>query len=244
MQKGVQVETNAGTVTILEVVDSRNITVRFNATGYITKVRRGDLVSGSIRDRLRPSVFGVGYLGYKDIYCSKEASSRWARVLERCYSEKFKLAHPSYEGCSVADDWLNLSVFAEWFTNNPYNRQGWEIDKDILVKGNKVYSPETCVFVPACINTLLLGNQVSRGEYPIGVCAYPMKSGIIRYRAQCQTANGCQKKFTPRVTIHEAFMDYKIHKEFVVKRMATEWRDLISPAVYDALMSYTVEVTD
>lgn len=91
-------------------------------------------------------------------------------MLTRCYNHKSLKKNPSYIGCSVCDEWLTYSNFKRWY-EDPINgyREGYHLDKDILVKGNKVYSPETCCFVPHSINCLLLTRQRKRGALPIGV---------------------------------------------------------------------------
>ena len=78
----------------------------------------------------------------------------WSDMLRRCYSEKRLARHPTYRNCTVCSEWLLLSNFREWF--NIHYRDGLALDKDILVKGNKIYSPDTCRFVPEYINSLLM----------------------------------------------------------------------------------------
>lgn len=77
-------------------------------------------------------------------------------MLERCYSARYQERKPTYKGCSVCDEWLNYQNFAKWYDDNYYEIKGeiMCLDKDILVKGNKIYSPENCVFVPNYINVL------------------------------------------------------------------------------------------
>ena len=91
----------------------------------------------------------------------------WKRMLERCYSSKWHKDHPSYLGCSVCDEWKVFSHFDSWF--NEHYREGYDLDKDILVQGNKVYSPSTCCFVPHRINALLINCEASRGKCKVGV---------------------------------------------------------------------------
>lgn len=91
----------------------------------------------------------------------------WKSILQRCYSEKSLGRHPSYSECVVCDEWKSFLSFKEWHDIN--HVEGWHIDKDILVEGNKIYSPLTCRFVPHFINSLLLDRKLGRGEFPIGV---------------------------------------------------------------------------
>ena len=86
-------------------------------------------------------------------------------MLERCYSQKTQEKHTTYKECSVSEEWYNFQNFAEWMDKN-YNyetMQKWHLDKDILFKGNKIYSPERCAFVPQEINVLFL---------PVKICKF------------------------------------------------------------------------
>lgn len=92
---------------------------------------------------------------------------RWANVLERCYSEKCQAKHQTYIGCTVCDEWLTFSNFKSWMEKQDW--RGKQIDKDLLVKGNKIYSPDTCVLVDAMTNKFTTDCGAARGAWPIGV---------------------------------------------------------------------------
>lgn len=77
---------------------------------------------------------------------------KWKTMLERCYSLKYQKKNPTYIGCSVCPEWRYFSAFRLWMENQKW--QGLQLDKDLLVKGNKVYSPNTCCFLPQAINSL------------------------------------------------------------------------------------------
>jgi len=112
------------------------------------------------------------------------------------------------------------------------------LDKDILVKGNKIYSPETCAFVPTVINNLFTSRVSKRGKYPIGVSV----SGS-RYRVT-MTKDNKQYFFGAYGTPEEGFQAYKNAKETYIKEVAELWKDKIGMRVYEALINYTVEITD
>lgn len=103
----------------------------------------------------------------------------WKSMLVRCYSPKYYYSE-RYMNCFVVEDWLTLSRFEEWMLNQAWHDR--ELDKDILIKGNKIYSPDTCVFIDQRLNKFLIESEAIRGEYPIGVC---WKSKIGKYVAQC-----------------------------------------------------------
>lgn len=90
----------------------------------------------------------------------------WRNMLARC-SSKFKVGNETYKCCNVCDEWLKLSAFKKWFDRN--HVEGWNLDKDLLIEGNKLYSPETCRFIPHSLNTLFVARDKLRGKHPKGV---------------------------------------------------------------------------
>ena len=92
---------------------------------------------------------------------------RWKHMLERCYSASYQYRQPTYIGCSVCDDWLVFSKFKQWMQSQDW--KGKELDKDIICKGNKVYSPDYCVFIDKITNTFTVDKAANRGSYLIGV---------------------------------------------------------------------------
>lgn len=108
----------------------------------------------------------------------------WKNILKRAYCPKFHAERPSYIGVTVAQEWHSFMTFRKWMAAQEW--EGMEIDKDILVPGNKHYGPDFCVFVSARVNTLLVDNAVCRGEWPIGVSLHK-PSG--KFRAQCSSVD-------------------------------------------------------
>ena len=92
----------------------------------------------------------------------------WTNMLKRCYSEKCQHRQPTYKGCKVCDNWLIFSNFKKWMETQDW--EGKQLDKDLLVESNKVYSPDTCLFVDRKINTFVIDRGNDRGQYMIGVC--------------------------------------------------------------------------
>ena len=164
----------------------------------------------------------------------------WIHMLNRCYSEKYQTKKPTYRGCSVCDGWLLLSNFKVWFDAN--YRDGMSLDKDILVQGNKVYSPETCRFVPGYVNTLLTDAGAIRGELPLGVSARkpnPKTSRVnTTYMARCSDGHGGELTRTFK-TVAEARQWYTTTKKKVTSEQAIyafEAGD-ITEDVYQALIT-------
>ena len=101
----------------------------------------------------------------KRIWC--KFYTRWRNMLARCYDLKYQENHPTYIGCSVAKEWHSFMTFRGWMELQDW--QGNHLDKDLLINGNKVYSPETCVFISHELNNFTLDSSSSRGLWPVGV---------------------------------------------------------------------------
>lgn len=151
MVKGSLHDTNCfGKVEVLDYRGWCNVHYRFIDTGYSGVTRAYLIRTGSLRDPYGVAVKGKGYTGKGEYDSRDNAHKIWSSIMNRCYDEGYKLKNPTYEGCTVSDEWLNYQNFAEWYyTNYPEDDQGtrYEVDKDIKVEGNKLYSPDTCLFV-------------------------------------------------------------------------------------------------
>jgi len=160
---------------------------------------------------------------------------QWAGMIHRCYDKK----EHNYLECSVCTEWLTYSNFKKWF--DEHYQVGYDLDKDILIKGNKVYSPETCCFVPQEINKALTKTNAKRGEHPIGVTESCNK--YKKFRAQIELEN---KKVSLGYfhNVEDAFFAYKTAKEEYLKTLANKWKEHLDPRVYKALCNYQVDITD
>lgn len=133
-------------------------TVQFEDTGTLASFRYDDIRNGSVMDRNKRSVFGIGFIGYgryKSTSTNRKAYKCWNRMLERCYSERWHKSKPTYKGCTVCDEWHNFQNFAEWYYDNfPKDGGDYHLDKDLGCYGmsGKIYSPETCIFVTPEVN--------------------------------------------------------------------------------------------
>jgi hypothetical protein len=115
------------------------------------------------------------------------------------------------------------------------------LDKDILIKGNKVYSPETCIFIPSEINTLFVKNDVNRGEFPIGVTFNKENNN---YLSHCNNGHRKIIHLGTFNNIEDAFKVYKEYKEKIIKQIAEEYKSKIPEKIYNAMINYDVEITD
>ncbi len=205
--------------------------------------------NGNISCPYEPKIYNKGYLG-EGRYKIRDENGKltkcyntWHSMLERCYAPKYHKKHPTYIGCEVCKKWLNFQNFAKWYYENYYVIEGERIDldKDILIKGNKVYSPETCVFVPQRINELFTKRQNYRGKYPIGVMSYGNKN---KFRVCCQNIFNKRENLGVYENKEEAFYVYKRFKEKVIKQIADEYKDKIPQKLYNAMYRYEVEIND
>ena len=174
------------------------------------------------------------------------AYQMWSNILKRCFNQKLRRKVATYEPCTVAEEWLVFSNFQKWFDENLRWYTGdsrIEIDKDILQKHNKHYSPETCVVVPHEINTLFTKSDCIRGPYPIGVC---LRKPSGKYRAEL-SMHSKKNHIGYYDTPEQAFYAYKQAKEQYIKQVADEYKAKypdFPQKLYDAMYAYEVEITD
>jgi hypothetical protein len=153
---------SCGVFKVLECISYRKVLIEFIATGYQVFAEAGDIKRGQVKDRLFLSVCGVGFLGVGqhkpkvDGKATKEYET-WRNMLKRCYCPKTLSKHPTYVGCSVDARWHDYQVFAEFFELNYID--GYQLDKDKIVEGNKVYGPESCVFISHAENSALANSK-------------------------------------------------------------------------------------
>jgi hypothetical protein len=236
---------------IVEYNKADDIIVEFQDK-YRAKVHAAyrEFENGEVKNPYYPSVYGVGVTGNK--YPTRigkgnqiKEYSIWKTMLIRCYDEEYKTKHPTYKDATCCNEWLLFENFYEWLHSQEnfdkwLNGERWNLDKDILIKGNKVYSPNTCCLVPPNVNNLFIKNDANRGNCPIGVCK--KDDG---YGSYCN--NYKKREF---LGYHDtevgAFLAYKKRKEQIIKQTAqTEYDNgNITKRCYEAMMKYEVEITD
>lgn len=194
------------------------------------------------KQSLKPRMCGVGYWGSDDVNCTAESYLRWHDMIHRCYNDKFHSRQEQYSNCEVCEEWKNYSNFKIWYENTVYHvgNEQMDIDKDILFKGNKIYSPQTCCIVPHSINTLFLTGKKNRGDLPLGVYFEKDKE---KYRA-CMNYHGIQIKLGTFDDPAAAFAVYKEYKEKFIKDIAEKYRGRIPDKVYQAMMKWKIEIDD
>ena len=237
---------NSGDFKIVKYSDAYDVGIQFINTGFETVARLGDIKNGEVKDPYLPSVFGVGVLGAKYSTRVNDVLTKeyvlWCDMLRRCYSDAYKKRKPTYEGCEVSNNFLHYEYFYEWCNEQVgFDNEGWHLDKDLLIKGNKVYSESTCVFIPQEINKVLVKREASRGEYLIGVSWNKKASAFV---ARVNKNKGKREYLGCFNTEIEAFNAYKTAKEAFVKEQAEKYKPQIDDRAYNALMNYEVNIDD
>lgn len=202
-----------GDILVLEYINYRDVTIKFLNTGNARKTATSEMRKGEIRDN---EAFPVYKMGVMDI------------------TNELRRGQPKPREYSILE-WCNNQI--------GFDQDGWYVDKDLLFKGNKVYSAETCVLLPQQINTLITGANAIRGDLPKGVYYDKSKGISSRYRARVSQDNKyvcCGSYSNPE----DAWLAYKEAKESWVKVVAERWKDKIDPRVYEALMKWEISIDD
>ena len=223
----------------IEYYNSSNISVEFENGYVVNNVQWNNFIRGKVKNKLVTTL--------KDGKLSKEYYT-WLHMLDRCYNEEIKMQKPTYKDCVCCDEWLSFDNFNKWLhlqeNFNIWKDLKWSaIDKDILIKSNKVYSPDTCCLVPVNVNTLFVKCDANRGNLPIGVFN---RNG--KYEVHC--ANPLLNKRAILIGSYnnqeDAFLCYKQYKENLIKQIADiEYSNqTITKECRDAMYSYIVEIDD
>ena len=237
---------NFGDFKILKYNNSRNVDIQFVTTGFETSAQLEHIKNGNVKDPYVASVHGVGVAGAKYPITVNGVKTKeydlWNSMLKRCYSDAYQKKQPTYKGCKVSNNFLRYEYFYEWcHIQVGFNNKDWQLDKDLLVKGNKVYNEFTCVFLPKEINSLLTKCTASRGKHLIGVCWSKTHKA---FAAQVSKSKGKREHLGFFKTELEAYNAYKTAKESFIKEQANKWKGKIDERAYHALINYKVEITD
>ena len=235
---------------IIEYRNARDIDVYFKQYDWVSQHKEyRDFKQGMIKCPYEPSVYGVGYLG-EGIYKVKDNNKttveyeEWRGMIRRCYDAYLINKYPTYIDCTVADTFLCFQNYARWREDNYYQVPNDKmcLDKDILYKGNKIYAPTKCTFVPNRINVLFTKADKRRGDLPIGVCYdkgyYLSHCSVIKNDKKTKVYLG--RYSNPQ----EAFYSYKTFKENYIKQVADEYKTLIPSQLYEALYRWEVDIDD
>lgn len=241
---------------IVEYVSATDMVVEFQDE-YKARVHTqwSNFIRKNVKNPYYPSVYNVAITGnkYPTWVSGKNEHTKeyqiWMNMLIRCYDKKIKERYPTYQDVTCCEEWLFFENFYEWLHSQEnfdrwYENDGWHLDKDILIKGNKIYSPNTCCLVPYNVNKLFLKNDADRGDLPVGVNRDTKGYGYI---ARCMNPFTGERDYLGyRTSVLSAFQLYKSYKEDLIKKVAKlEYsKGNITKQCYDAMMCYEVEITD
>ena len=239
--------TKCGTkATIIEYINSHKVLVRFDDKyKYEYYTSYGNFKNGQLTNPYEcRNKNGIGFIGVGK-YNSKNhkiAYHKWAAMLDRCIREDYRdKSISSYKDCTVCEEWLNFQNFAKWFYENQYEcNEPLCVDKDILIHGNRLYSPNTCLLVPQRINLLFIKEKGRRGNLLIGAQKYKQYN---YFTSMLSTLEG-NKYLGLFSNEYDAFMAYKTEKEKYIKEVANQYKKVIPQKLYDAMYNYQIEITD
>lgn len=173
----------------------------------------------------------VYHLSDSGIRRPKPFYAAWKSMLMRGYSDSFKIKRPTYANCSSCKEWLSLSAFKIWFDSN--HVEGWHLDKDLMIDGNKIYSPEACRYIPASLNMLLTNHASARGRYPQGVTIDKRRGSF----AANLSVHGKLKWIGNFATVERAEAAYRSAKRDYVLSEIDSYRGLVDDGLLNSVQS-------
>lgn len=219
-------------IEIIEKLEHPMRKIRFD-NGYEIIVFMQAIKTGKIKNPYHPSVFGVGYYGvgdYKALVNRKQTPEYevWYSMLCRCYDEKYQEKNPTYKGTIVCKEWHNFQNFAKWYNENHPKIEGikFHLDKDLLQQDikNKIYSPDTCIFLPHNVNSFLTNKQSDNTSGYIGAC---WNKVMKKWQANIRLfGEGKKKHLGSFTTPEEAYEVYKFARTIESEKVKSYLRSL------------------
>jgi hypothetical protein len=232
---------------VLEKLSNTRSKIKFMDTGYIADFYNVNIERGEFKDRLRPSLCGVGY-GVMRGDSISPFHKTWQNMINRCHNPTYNDKYKSYSDCSVIEGWYDFRNFREWCEHtHPYNTEvKFELDKDMRLQGNRVYSPETCMWIPKKLNQYI--NEVKGASSVTGVkgVSPAMRSGEGVtdgvYEVRCADGKGGRVFLGHVNSIEEGSLIYKNYKEGRLKFLAEEYlvSGVIPKATYEIIVKYKI----
>jgi hypothetical protein len=227
-----------------EIVVTKRISARFVEVEFQAPIKHKAIIStsnirsGAIKNVFAPSVEGMGYIGFSKVLATSKCYTSWRSILKRVSKNATAKDKVNYSDCSICREWLCLEAYSEWY-NKQIVQNDWALDKDLLVKGNKVYSPDTCIFLPTEVNAFLTDRANHRGRTPLGVHRGRNK----KFEVQC-TSGGKNNYLGVYDTPEDAFEAYKKFKISRAILLADKWCGIIDQKAILALRAFNVDIKD
>lgn len=189
-------------------------------------------------NKWKRTVFGIGYLGCNDAEAIRDnyIYSKWANMIQRCYDEITHKLKPYYAACTVCEEWLNFSNYRLWHTENAMGDRKVDLDKDILIPGNKTYSPETCTLVTHFTNTVFettkgidsnIVKNNATGKYDATMIILGKREEIGTFDTEGQAKQG--------------FIDYK---NDYISEFAKSSKGKVPNKTYEAMTNWKVRIAN
>lgn len=221
---------------IIKISKNHNVVVEFLDQYHFKKETiYQNFKLGQIRNPYDRTIHGVAFTGYGKYKTAgseheKHAFWIWHAIVDRCYNEELRSKYPAYKKCFMCEDWLNYQLFRKWYDDNYYKvgTERMHIDKDILFKNNKIYSPETCIIVPQRINMLFL-KKSNKFDLPNGV--KPISNGLF-------SAEYNHERIGIFNSAYEAGVAHDKSKKNAIINVANEYKGKIPDYVYLALINW------
>ena len=180
-------------------------------------------------------VFGIGINDEitSSTKCHK-AYNHWQMILKKCFDQEYKTQHPTYKNVTMCEEWKRFSVFKKWFDANYV--EGYDLDKDLLSdNGRKIYSPDTCCFIPHRLNLLLCSKKLGKDGLPRGI-----RKECYSYAVRICLHKGKRIRIGKIRSINEAIDIYnKIKREYIASIVLEYYKNgLITKRVYDGFLNY------
>lgn len=231
--------TNYGDFKIIKYVSAKEVLVKFLKTGTEVWCTRKNAFEGGVKDKYFPTICGVGYYGNALPKRSHPKIERiynvWSKMIRRCYDAEY-IQFKDYSDCSVSENFTSFEYFLTWYLSQVgSDKNNWQLDKDLLTKGNRVYSEDTCCLVPPEINTLL-----TRYTKNSDTC----KGVYYNKRLSKFSAHLLGKYIGLFTTEIEAFQAYKVAKESYIKEVANKWEEQIDIRLYNSLINWEISFDD
>lgn len=193
---------------------------------------------------IKITVHGHGYLGFGDFKCwdnvagkTTEEYRAWAHMLRRVYDSKFHILQPYYKGMAVCEEWHNFQVFAKWYTSHRNYGLGFELDKDVLSDGDKLYSPETCTLLPKEINASLIVKTTPKGKkLPTGVSRTKNKV-VNRYRVRVRGLLP-NELYCYANTVEEAAIKSLEAKDIRLVQLVEKYKNYLEESEIEAILNF------
>lgn len=225
--------TSCGKFKVIQFNNSKNVEIEFINTKFRTITSAEHVRSGLIKDPFFPYLYGRGYVGesHRQNIGDLKAFKCWKHMMDRCYREGY--SSKTYENVEVCKEWYNFSNFKLWFQEHYV--EGFELDKDVLQKDveYKVYSPETCLFLPKEINCAITTRNKNKYNLPVGISL--SDNNKYECKVRYKNTNYINKRFD---ILEEAIEFYNYNKSKIMESLIQKYDEQLEERAKIALRNY------